>query len=286
MKRLTRLALALALAGAALTATACQPKVEVRTGTRVVCSFDGAVVSEDIKTVKVTGDEVGKYQVKTVTRLCDKHTKLEALYRQAQELIVKGDLKAAKEKLAQIVAVDAAYAKAKSQLDAIAANKKPAPDNLPPASGGSTPGTTTTNPPAKPGEGDTSNPSASLLKWAPDSIKGYKSTKALLDPLNITREYIPESSSPLSFVIVAEQDKTSTGAKAALKRQVQQAYPEDSDTLKVNGHDAYFGTDGRRYAILGFTDGSVMVALEMSVSPDDNPAKLKARLVDAAEQLP
>jgi hypothetical protein len=129
-------------------------------------------------------------------------------------------------------------------------------------------------------------PAASLLKWAPDSLDGYKAAKPVLDPLNIAREYVPSGGRVASFVIVAEQSRTAAAAQQALSSQVKQRYPSDADAITVNGHKAYFGTDGRRYAVLGFSDGPVMVALEMTVSSGDSPKSLKSALVDAAKQLP
>lgn len=259
----------------------CQPKVEVKTGSRLVCT-EGHGISESIKTIEVPANEISDYRVKTVVKTCDEHAAVLPLYEQAQVAIADGDLKTAEEKLAQVVAADPAFRKAKSQLDSVKAGQEPAVDNEEPAP----PTDTTQAPDDKPGEGDTSAPAGSLLKWAPDSVRGYTATKPTIDLLNIAREYVPESASgPVSFVIVAEQTKTAVGAESALKTQVKQQYPADTDTITINGRKAYFGTNNR-YAAIGFTDGSVMVALEMSVKPGDSPKSLKKALVAAAEQLP
>ncbi len=258
----------------------CQPKVEVKTGSRLVCT-EGHVISESIKTIEVPADKISDYRVKTVVKTCDEHAVVLPLYEQAQVAIAAGDLKTAEEKLAQVVAADPAFRKAKSQLDSVKAGQEPAVDNEEPAPPAEAPA-----PDTKPGEGDTSAPAGSLLKWAPDVVRGFTATKPTIDLLNIAREYVPGSGSgPVSFVIVAEQTQTAAGAQAALNTQVKQQYPADTETITVNGRKVYFGTNSR-YAALGFTDGSVMVALEMSVKPGDSPKSLKKALVAAAEQLP
>jgi len=276
-------------------ASGCQPKVEVKTGARVVCT-EGHIISEDVRTVEVPADDIAAYRVKTTVQTCEKHAGIATPYAEAQQAIAAGDLSAAQEKLTQVVAIDATYRKAKSQLDELKANKKPAVDlddtSAPPASAPPAGAPSAGAPPAdgsadKPGEGDTATPAASLLKWAPDAINGFSATKAMIDPLNIAREYVPAGgSSVVSFVIVAEQGKTSAGAKSALATQVEQKYTSDKDTITVNGHQAYFGTDGRRFAVLGFTDDAVMVALEMSARPGDTPESLKTAIIEAAKQLP
>jgi len=259
--------------------TGCQPKVQVKTGTRVVCT-EGHVISQKVKTVEVPADEIASYRVKTVVRTCEMHAGVAAIYQDAQKAIATGDLKAAQDKLSQVVAADPAYRKAKAQLADIEAKKKPSVDT----DDTSKPVEDTTT--KKPGDGDTATPAASLLRWAPDTIDGFTATKPIIDPLNIAREYSAASGRVASFVIVAEQGKTPAGAQQALSYQVKQKYASDKDSITVNGHKAYFGTDGTRYAILGFTDGSVMVALEMTGKPGDSPKSLKSALVDAAKQLP
>jgi len=258
----------------------CQPKVEVKTGTRVVCT-EGHVISQNVKTVDIPANEIGSYRVKTVVRTCDEHAKIAVLYQDAQKAIATGDIQTAQAKLAEVVAADPAYRKAKSQLADIDSKREPVVDK----DDTSKPAPDTTN--TKPDNGEMATPAASLLKWAPDSLDGYKAAKPVLDPLNIAREYAPISGGRItSFVIVAEQSRTAASAQQALASQVKQRYPSDDDALTVNGHKAYFGTDGRRYAVLGFTDGTVMVALEMTTSSGDSPKSLKSALVDAAKQLP
>ena len=83
---------------------------------------------------------------------------------------------------------------------------------------------------------------------------------------------------------MAEQNRTGDDAKKALARQVKQAYTHDSATFKVNGHDAYFGTDGRRFAVIGFTDGAVMVALELTTAK--SPENQRSLAEQIAKQLP
>ena len=281
MSRLVRLSLVASAVMAAVLLAGCQPAVEVKTGERVVCT-EGHVISEDIRTIEVPANEISNYKVTTVVQTCPQHTELVALYEEAQKAIAEGDLKTAQDKLSTIVASDPAFRKAKTQLEKVKTGEKPAVDNEQPA-----PPATTDGSNSKPGEGDTSTPAGTLLKWAPDTIKGFKSTKPIVELLNISREYVPESGTQaVSFVIVVEQAKTAKGAQAELNTQVKQQYPADQDTITVNGRKVFFGTNGNRFAAIGFTEGAVMVALEMSAEANKAPKTLKDELVEAAKQLP
>lgn len=285
MRRFATTLLAGALAASLVLSVGCQPKVEVKTGTRVICTY-GEVISDSTRTVKVPKNESGSYRVSTETTTCDRHQKLDALYEAAQSDIETGNLTAAAAKLTQVVAGDPTFAKAKEQLDQIAAKKKPTPDRRRSTGGTTTaPGTTPVTPP--PVVTEPTGPIESLLQWAPDVIPGYATAaKAGSDSLTISREYVPSKGSNVAgFVIVAEQFRDSAGAGEGLKRQVKQAYTRDSATVAINGHQAYFGTDGRRFAALGFTSGAVMVALEMSAK-SGAPLDLKNDLIAAAKALP
>jgi hypothetical protein len=278
MKVLLALVLTIALAGAS--AAGCQRKVEVKSGTRTVCTA-GEVISDDVKTIKVPANKAGAYRVQTKVVTCDKHAKVPGLYAEAQTALAAGDTKLAAEKLAQVLALDATYRKAKEQAASIAKGGKPAPDAAPAPSTA----TTTTAPVVPPKPGETPTTVGALGKWTPDKITGFVAAKPLSDALTVSREYIPSGDSPTQgLVIVAEQFRTADDAKSALAHQVKQAYPKDSATLKINGHDAYFGTDGRRFATIGFTNGAVMVALELTAPR--SPKDLRALAEQVAKQLP
>jgi hypothetical protein len=273
------IALVVALALSAVSATGCQRKVEVKSGTRTVCTA-GEVISSDVKTIKVPANRAGAYRVRTVVITCDKHTQLPALYAEAQTALAAGDTKLAADKLAQVVALDPAYRKAKEQAATIAKGGKPAPDSAPAPSAGTT--TTAPTTPPKPGE---TAPVGALGKWTPDTINGFAAGKPLSDALSVSREYIPTGASPTQgLVIVAEQFRTAADAQRGFEHQVKQAYTKDVAALKINGHDAYFGTDGRRFAAIGFTDGAVMVALELTAPK--SPQELRSLAEQVAKQLP
>jgi len=294
MKRLVMALLAVSLSLAVVASVGCQKKADVKSGTRTICKY-GEVISEDVDTIKVPADKAGGYRVTTVTRTCDRHRKLEALYAAAQLDITKNDLAAARAKLAQIVASDAGFKRAQQQLEQIDAKKKPTPDTGG-AQATTKPGTgskPTKSAPAPgpapvpaPGGTNPTGPFESLLKWAPTSLTGYAGAQPVLDPLSVSRQYRPGATSKTaSLVIAAEQFRDSTAAKSALSSQVKTHYSRDASTVVVNGHSAYFGTDGRRFAVLSFTDGAVMVVVEMAQAPDQQ-AGLRDELVAVVKQLP
>ena len=275
----TVVAIVLVAALAGIGAAGCQRKVEVKSGTITKCTA-GEIISNDVKTITVPANKAGAYSVRTLVITCDKHATLAKLYAEAQAAIVATDPKLAAAKLAEVLAIDPTYRKAAEQAASIAKGSKTPVDNAPPPS--TTPTTTEPGTPDTPGEPPATG---ALSRWAPDAISGFTAGKLLADSLTISREYLPSGSSSASaLVIVAEQFRTAGDAQAGLAKQVKQAYPKDAATLKVKGHDAYFGTDGKKFAVLAFTDGAVMVALELTTS--SSPSKLRSLAEQVAGQLP
>lgn len=276
MRRL--IALCVAAVMLAVPLTGCQRKVEVKTGARVVCTY-GHVISDDVRTVRVPADQASGFRVRTETKTCPLHLKLEGLYEDAQAAITKGDLKTAKAKLKSVVDGDAGFRNAASQLDAIESGKKPAPDTG--GTGGSTPATST----PKPG-GGTGDPSGALTSWIPE-LSGYTARKPTVDPLSVAREYVPvNDDSVVHLVIVAEQFNSSASAVTALNNGIKPDYRYDRATVQFNGHTAFFGTDRNRFAVLAFVDDGVLVALSMGARESGDPVSMKSAIIAAAKQLP
>jgi hypothetical protein len=262
--------------------SACQKMVDVQNGTRVVDS-QGNVISSDVKTIRVPADKAGAYRVVTITKDASGTASVSALYDTAQRAIASGDTSAALTSLSAVMAIDPNYGNAKAQSDALKAGKKVTPDTNRP---GTTPGKPTT--PTKPTTPGSATENSALTKWLPDTIDGFTAQKALIDPLEVSRQYDPKAGSPAAhFVIVADQYSTKAAAGRALDFTVRQKYPKDAETIKVNGHTAFFSTDGKNggFAVLGFVDGASVVALEMQTA-SGSPSALKSALVKAMSQLP
>jgi len=280
MRRFGSIVVAVVLSASLFTVAGCQKKVEVKSGTRTVCTY-GEVVSSNVKTISVPADKASSYHVRTVTVTCDRHKKLEALYAAAQEDIAKGNLEAAAKKLTQIVAVDSAFGSASKQLSDIKAGKKPTPETAPKPNA-SKPTTTT----PKPGDDKPTGPIESMLKWTPDTLAGYTASKVAADAMSLSRQYTPAAGAKAtSLVIAAEQYRDAKTASAALDAYAKRPFPKNASTVSVNGHSMYFGTDSTRYAILAFNSGAVLVQIEMTSKPGAQ-ATLKTDLIAVAKQLP
>lgn len=279
------------LLAVALLGSGCQRKVEVETGTRVLCKY-GHTITDNVSTEKVPAKDAAGYRVTTLTRVCPKHEQIAALYGEAQVALQEGDSKTARSKLEQLVALDPSFAKARTQLDQLKSGETPQPDR----DGGLTPtGNTKPSSPKgdapspddkTPGDGDRQTPSGKMTAWTPDNLNGYTATKPAIDVLSIAREYVPDNSDRILLVIVVDQQKTSAGAKEQLEYRVRRAYPQDGASVTVNGHKAYFGTDGASHAAIGFVSGSQMVALELTSKSSGSPAGMKSELIAATKQLP
>lgn len=286
MRKLSTLALVLGLA-ASLVLTGCTKKVEVQTGTRVMCTY-GHQISSDVRTIEVPADKAGSYRVRTITRKCDLHKRLEDLYGKAQAALAAGDTANARKLLQDVVKLDPTFHSAKRQLDTILKGGTPPPDSFvpsidstPTAGGGS--GTPTT--PPGPGTGS-DTPAAGLLSWTPDVLEGFTAVRPSIEAFSVTREYLPpRGSNVLTLVIVAEQFRDAGSAAVALDRQVKAHYTRNVTTPTINGRKGYSATDGRRYAIYAFTDHSVMVVVEASLRSGSVTA-LTPVVEGVAKQLP
>lgn len=259
------------LAALALALVLRKPKtIEVQSGTQVICTY-GEIVSDDVETLVVPENEAGDYSVETSVVTCPLHQKLEDLYAQAQEDIAKGDLKGAREKLAEVVAGDPSNASAQDQLEDIDAGKKPTPS---PGPGTGPPSTTPTLTPV--------GPVLNLVGYVPDQLAGYSAQAVIADVLSLSRVYLPKTSGDIGqLVIAADQQKDAAQATAKVAG-VKSAYPSSPATVKVAGKDAYFGTNGRGFAVLATTDGAALVVFEM-YSKSGKPANLKGALAEVAE---
>jgi hypothetical protein len=278
MKRIALTVFAALLAALAL--TGCQRMIEVESGTRVTCTY-GHEISDDVELVKVAAKGSGAYRIRTETRTCERHLALERLYDEAQDLIAKGDLKAAAKKLAAINADDPAFRRAKEQADAIAAGKKPASDRTPPR----TPSPTAPKPDV--GEGDTSGPVGSLLKFVPDPLEGYVAQRPSTDAFSISRNYTPSSGDDVQLLVIyAEQARTAADAKRILDSTMAKVTPQSASTEQIKGRTVRFGDDGRGSTFAGFTTGSVVVALEMVAKAGVDPSKNRSKAVTVMKALP
>lgn len=265
-----------ALALAVFGVTRLQQKVEVTTGTRIVCTY-GHPISEDVRTISVRPADASKYGVKTVTKTCAKHAQAEKLYREAQAALQKGDVNRARAKLTEVAKLDKDFASTQQQLETIVNGKKPQPDTE-----GAAP-VVDNKPKPEPGDGG----AVALTAWTPSAISGFTAQRPLVEAMAVTRQYFPDGESDIvQLVIVAEQFKTSIGAKAALQAEVKSKYTANKASITVGDHAAYYATDGNRFAVIGFTDGAVLVAVEIGAKPEQDPNSFKGALIDIVKQLP
>ncbi len=261
--------------------TGCQRTVEVQTGVRVECPY-GHVDETGVTTARVLASTAGAYRVRTERRVCDMHARLEALYAEAQRALAAGDLDAARSRLTSITAEDPSFRKASGQLRLIERGEAPPPD-----ADRDTPVSKPATVAPKPGEGDTSGPVGTLAKYTPDSLEGYKADAPSTDPLSVSRQYRPTGEGRvLSVTIAVEQFRTPVEARNALASVMDPGYARDAATEKIGSHSVRLGTDGRSFAAAGFTDGAILVVVEMAAKSGDAPGRLLPELRAVVEQLP
>lgn len=257
----------------ALAVTGCTQFVRVETGELVTCTY-GEAVTNTVKVVEVPADQAANYTVVKTTVTCDRHRQLEDLYAQAQAAILASDLETARARLAQIVALDATFRRARTQLDAIEAGNPPVVDT-----GSTAPSTDTT----AGADGQLPvGPVANLSGYVPETLTGYEADPIIADVFSLSRQYVPEEGAATdSLVIVVEQYKDAKSARAAITRGVVPKYGFNVSKVSVSGRELRFGTDGKRFATLAWNEGGILVVIEAS-SADRKPADLKSHLVAIA----
>lgn len=267
MRRVLVVLLALfVLTAAAMTAGCKTRTVTVRSGEVVICTA-GEILEDTTEELDVPADEVADYSVTTKVITCDRHGNLADLYAEAQALLDAGDSEGAREKLASIVDRDPAFRNAKQQLADIDAGKKPSTDTgTPPAD--ETPDTPAT--PDAPGSDEVVGPIATLINYVPDSLSGYSAQEIIVDPVMLTRFYLPVSNDADQLVISAEQTVDATTAKAAVEA-AKSSYPLNAATVDLGGTKAYFGTQGG-FAFVSFAQGAVFVSVELHAAKGDGKA--------------
>lgn len=265
MKRLVVALLALLLFSSAALTTGCKQRtVTVRSGEVVICTA-GEVLEDSTEELDVPADEVAKYSVSTRVITCDRHGSLADLYADAQRLLDAGDADGAREKLASIVDRDPAYRNAKQQLADIDAGNKPSADaGTPPAETPDTPATPDTP------DDEVVGPIATLINYVPDSLDGYSAQEIIVDPVVLTRFYLPVSKDADQLVISAEQMADAKAAQASVDA-LKGTYPLNTAAVDLGGTKAYFGTQGG-FAVVGFAQGAVFVSVELHAAKGDGKA--------------
>jgi hypothetical protein len=279
MSRRLGIALVIASFAGALALAGCTQLVRVETGTIVTCTY-GEVTTDTVHVIEVPADQAANYTVTRETTTCPLHLQAEALYAEAQAAILSSDLETAKAKLAEIVALDATFRRARTQLDAIDAGKKPVPDT-----GSTTPSTGATGT-AGTDQGQLPvGPVANLAGYVPDTIAGYTGEPVTAEVFTLSRVYDPPANSPTDYLtIVVEQYKDAKAVAAEIAATIKPRYGFDVSTVNVAGHDTRFGTDGSRFATLAWSDGGVLIVIEAS-SAARKPADLKSTLTTLAGGL-
>jgi hypothetical protein len=260
--------------------------VEDRTG-EIIVATDGRVIKDSTRTIRVPASEAGKYSV--TKRTVDADKEFARLFAAAQAAMARHDLTAAQAALTQALTYKPQDPTATAQLSDIRAGRKPKPTG--PGAGGTVSkpptGSTSTTPRPVPPRSDAPVPvpSPQLAAWVPDKLDGFTTSPSQIDELTVSRQYVPVSRGRAGgLVIVVQQFASSGAAQSALVQGVATDYPQEASVVSINGRPAYFGTDGRRFAVLAINANGTLVALEMD-STAGGPAGLRQDLQSVAAKL-
>ena len=227
MNRLGRLALVMALVASLGLASACQRTVEVQTGTRIVDS-QGRVISEDIKTRPRSARD-GRRLPHQHHRAARRRPspQVAALYAEAQTRDRRRRPQARRDEarrghrgLAELRQRQEAVGSDQGRQEGHAGHHAVQPLDLDRQA--------QADRPPKP----TVDTASKLLRWMPDVLDGFTARKPAVDPLSVSREYKPGAGNPAAtFVIVAEQFRTSADAKRGAHGQREAALPQQRELV-------------------------------------------------------
>lgn len=301
----------------AFSLSSCEEKVKVKTGMLRVCKY-GEVIEDNTKTLKVAKSEAKKYSVSKNIELCDKHRKIESLYRTALEAEASGEEAQAREAIEKAARQDPSLKPALKESDSqkqlskiadvlnkqakdasrvinkIAAqpeasqsvqNVQSQPstessNSLGGASGSSS--DSDQNQGQNQGQATAIDPKSLL----PASILGYESGPVNWGDDWANRDFLPPKGkgveSALVEIIVTQ---SSQAAQDRVNDVHSKLYYSDGESLKVKGGEAHFGTNETNYASLAYAQGKVVFTV-LLLTGSGNPVELKSETVSIAEQIP
>lgn len=292
MRRVARVTVLVALAGALGLLPACARQMAiVETGEIVLCT-EGHTVSDTVEQREVPASEVAEHGVTTSVITCDLHTKLAALYGEAERALAAGDTEAAERALAEITAQDASYRDAGARLSRLrgeaggerggAGDAGGTPSGTPGAGGGGA-----TAPPGTGGSGAGGavvGPIANLIHYAPDRIPGFVGQSLVSDPFALFRDYLPEKSgSIVQLSVEVEQFKDAAQAQRMLGERVRERFATNGQDVRIGALDGFVGTRPN-YVRLGMTDRGILIMLEFYTT-SDTPAEHKDAIIEAARSI-
>lgn len=281
----------------ALPVTAFATFTRVETGTKYVCKYGGQVVKSNTHKTIVARWNAAKYQAKTVKTVCSKHKKLEALYRKAKEALRKGDLALAKKLFEEIKRIDPKFGQVLIELAAIedqlaaGGGATGTPGGTPGSPGGTSPGGGgSRDTPGSPGDtspGGTPIFSGDLSSLLPTNLQGYTMISEDLGALSASRQFRSDTHPKVVLLTIsAHQLMTEEAANDWIDRNSKFDYAADSRSAQVQGTSAYFGTDGKEFAILAYQINGVVFELEMLAKSGTAPRDLYSDIVAVGSSVP
>lgn len=144
--------------------------------------------------------------------------------------------------------------------------------------------------PAIAASGAFDKPVADLTTLLPTSFKGWKQGEVVSAKPTALVTFEPSpgdaSSGAVMRVAMYARDAGSAAAAAKAVTVYKRAYPKKAASVRLAAVDAYFGTDGKQLAAVGFVRGRYSFEIIVSAVPGVDPATLKQVAVDAAAAMP
>lgn len=233
-------------------------------GTRTLCKYGHTIKEETHWTIvfRWNADETG---IKVKTTICDKHKKLEALWKKAREEQKKGNLKKALDLFKQIQATDPKF----NSIDIVVADLESAIESGDTAGGGNAGGGVSDPGGDQPGETPTF--SGEITSLFPTSIDGYKQVNNAPGKLTASRMYAPigDAHPAVSLLTIQlDQRNNEKAAEAYLNSDVKTYYAADPRNTNLNGISAYFGNDGQASMLAYHSNG---VVFQIEIRPKSGP---------------
>lgn len=208
------------------------------------------------------------------------------MYSQALDKLKSGDETAAVTLLRQALTLDPDNQQAQNELDRIVKNRATADDS----DDDDDPADPDPDDPVDPDDDDEFDQEvADLSVLLPDAVEGYEVGMVVVQGPDAQVPADPTDEGPSTVVrraLFSVHDRgTAADAQAFVNNVTKTAFTENGAQVTVNGVDAYFGTDGERFATVSYSRGRYV--FEVIVTAEDGaPGALVDVVIEAASAFP
>ncbi len=265
--------------------------VRATTGERVTCKY-GETLSNTIHNISVPWWLGSRYHARKSTRLCDRHRRAEALYREGQQLLDAGKTTEAAKKFKAVAKIDSKFSNVQSAAKLAGASTSSTGGTS--SGGGSSTGSTSSGSTSSGGGSSQSSPAAAEDNWnvddlkilMPASVQGYYAGQLYEMLPNYIQNEFDAIKNPNVISVLLSIHRVSSEGKAIkwIQTSLSRGYKYDRKSVTIHGRQGHFATDRTNYGYLGWHHGRIV--FEMLLQNGNNrPAETYDSAISITSQM-